>query len=69
MGFNHWHPVPVTQNGDKLAGQGGMGGLWEWTSSALKKYEGFEPMKLYPAYSGEFESCFLRPEGLLLIFG
>lgn len=29
-----------------------MGGLWEWTSSVMEKREGFEPMKLYPAYSG-----------------
>jgi formylglycine-generating enzyme required for sulfatase activity len=45
--------MPVTQDGDKLAGQGDMGGLWEWTSSALEKQDGFEPMKLYPAYSSE----------------
>ena len=29
-----------------------MGGVWEWTSSALERYEGFEPMKLYPVYTG-----------------
>ena len=52
VGFKHWHPMPVTQDGNKLAGQGEMGGLWEWTSSVLEKQEGFEPMKLYPAYSG-----------------
>lgn len=45
--------MPVTRDGDKLAGQGDMGGLWEWTSSALEKQDGFEPMQLYPAYSGE----------------
>jgi len=45
--------MPVTQDGDKLAGQGDMGGLWEWTSSALEKQDGFEPMKLYPAYSSK----------------
>ena len=45
--------MPVTQNGDKLAGQGDIGGLWEWTSSALEKQGGFEPMKLYPAYSSK----------------
>lgn len=50
----HWSPVSVTQNGNKLAGQGEMGGLWEWTSSALEKREGFAPMKLYPAYSADF---------------
>lgn len=52
VGFVHWSPVSVTQNGNKLAGQGEMGGLWEWTSSVLEKRDGFEPMKLYPAYSG-----------------
>ncbi|KAK3677933.1 hypothetical protein LTR78_002028 [Recurvomyces mirabilis] len=54
VGFKHWHPVSVTQNGDRLAGQGEMGGLWEWTSSALERQEGFMPMKLYPAYSDDF---------------
>ena len=53
MGFKHWHPMPVTQNGGKLCGLAEMGGLWEWTSSPLEKVEGFEPMKLYPAYSGK----------------
>lgn len=53
VGFKHWHPMPVTQNGGKLAGLGEMGGLWEWTSSPLEKVKGFEPMKLYPAYSSE----------------
>ena len=52
VGFQHWHPMPVVADGNKLAGQGEMGGLWEWTSSVLEKQEGFEPMKLYPAYSG-----------------
>ena len=60
VGFKHWHPMPVTQDGGKLAGLGEMGGLWEWTSSALEKQEGFEPMKLYPAYSGEYR----EPSGL-----
>ncbi|PMD36101.1 DUF323-domain-containing protein [Hyaloscypha variabilis F] len=54
VGFKHWHPVPVTANGDKLTGQAGMGGVWEWTSSTLTKHEGFEPMKLYPAYTADF---------------
>ena len=57
VGFNmHWHPSPVTQNGNKLAGQGDMGGVWEWTSSVLERHEGFEPMALYPAYSGKHSS-------------
>ena len=53
VGFQQFHPMPVTQNGNKLAGQGGIGGLWEWTSSPLEKHEGFEPMDLYPAYTSK----------------
>lgn len=45
--------MPVTQNGGKLAGLSDMGGLWEWTSSELERVKGFQPMKLYPAYSGK----------------
>jgi len=56
VGFKHWHPVPVTQNGGKLAGLSDMGGLWEWTSSELERVKGFKPMKLYPAYSGKITS-------------
>ena len=52
VGFNHFHPMPVTQNGKRLSGQGNMGGVWEWTSSTLERHKGFEPMKLYPAYTG-----------------
>ena len=51
VGFQHWHPTPVTQNGGKLCGQSDMGGVWEWTCTPLSKHEGFEPMPLYPAYS------------------
>lgn len=51
VGFQEWNPVSVVEKGDKLQGQAGMGGLWEWTSSALTKHEGFEPMRLYEAYS------------------
>jgi formylglycine-generating enzyme required for sulfatase activity len=53
VGFVNWTPTPVTAHGDKLAGRCGTGGLWEWTSSTLEKREGFEPMKLYPNYSGK----------------
>jgi len=56
IGFKHWHPVAVTANGNKLAGQAEMGGVWEWTSSTLEKHEGFEPMKLYPAYTGVYSA-------------
>lgn len=54
VGFKHWHPVSVTAHGDCLAGQGDMGGVWEWTSSPLERFEGFEPMPLYPAYTGKW---------------
>lgn len=53
VGLQHWHPVPVTHAGSRLAGQARMGGVWEWTSSPLRKWEGFEPMTLYPGYTGE----------------
>lgn len=53
VGFHHWHPVPVTAGGNRLAGQGEMGGLWEWTSSPLRRWPEFEPMSLYPLYTGE----------------
>lgn len=52
VGFQHWHPTAVTAHGNRLAGQGEAGGVWEWTSSPLEKHEGFEPMSLYPAYTG-----------------
>ena len=61
----HWHPSPVTQNGNKLAGQGDMGGVWEWTSSELERHEGFSPMELYPAYTGK--SCTSRKTLLVLM--
>ena len=54
VGMKHWHPVSITQNGNKLGGQGEMGGLWEWTSTPLAKHEGYSPMPLYPAYSSDF---------------
>lgn len=44
--------MPVTPKGDRLAGQGEMGGVWEWTSTPLSAHEGFEEMKIYPGYSG-----------------
>ncbi|KAF7869743.1 hypothetical protein EAF04_004527 [Stromatinia cepivora] len=54
VGFKNWHPISVTAGGNKLAGRAEMGGVWEWTSSALSKHEGFEPMPLYPAYTADF---------------
>ncbi|KAH6605386.1 hypothetical protein Trco_007093 [Trichoderma cornu-damae] len=53
-GFLHWHPVPVTPNGASLAGQGDMGGVWEWTSTILRPHQGFRPMAMYPGYTADF---------------
>lgn len=58
VGFKHWHPVPIVQDGTKLAGQGELGGVWEWTSTVLEKHDGFEPMKEYPGYSGAYRGTF-----------
>lgn len=52
VGFKHYHPTPVTQNGNKLSGRCEMGGVWEWTSTVLEAQEGFRPMELYPGYTG-----------------
>lgn len=54
IGFKHWHPVPVTADGDRLAGQGNMGGVWEWTSTPLKPHDGFKAMEIYPGYTCEY---------------
>lgn len=54
VGFKHWHPTPVIQHGDRLAGHGELGGVWEWTSSTLERHEGFEAMKIYPGYTCTF---------------
>ncbi|KAK0641576.1 C-type lectin protein [Cercophora newfieldiana] len=54
VGFQHWHPTPVTGRGNTLAGQGDMGGVWEWTSTVLRPWEGFSPMPLYPGYTADF---------------
>ncbi|RYO93462.1 hypothetical protein DL766_004779 [Monosporascus sp. MC13-8B] len=54
VGLRRWHPVAVTGYGDRLAGQAEMGGVWEWTSSPLRRHEGFEPMALYPGYTADF---------------
>lgn len=54
VGLKHWHPMPVTANGGRLGGQCEMGGVWEWTSSTLRRHAGFEPMTLYPAYTADF---------------
>ena len=54
VGFKHWHPVAVTGHGNRLAGQAEMGGVWEWTSTVLRRWDGFQPMELYPAYTADF---------------
>ncbi|OJJ04304.1 hypothetical protein ASPVEDRAFT_135556 [Aspergillus versicolor CBS 583.65] len=54
VGFKHWHPTPVIQDGDKLAGHAEFGGVWEWTSSPLTKHDGFKAMEIYPGYTSDF---------------
>ncbi|KAL2200321.1 C-type lectin protein [Corynascus similis CBS 632.67] len=54
VGFQHWHPTPVTSRGNQLGGQSDTGGVWEWTSSVLRPWNGFEPMPLYPGYTADF---------------
>ncbi|KAL1952942.1 hypothetical protein VTO42DRAFT_3926 [Malbranchea cinnamomea] len=54
VGFKHWHPTPVTQDGNKLSGRGEFGGVWEWTSTPLHAHEGFKAMELYPGYTADF---------------
>ncbi|KAL2868087.1 DUF323 domain protein [Aspergillus lucknowensis] len=54
VGFKHWHPTPVVQNGDKLAGHGELGGVWEWTSTPLAEHDGFKAMEIYPGYTSDF---------------
>lgn len=55
-GLQHFHPAPVTQNGNRLSGLGDMGGAWEWTSSLLEPFENFRPMEIYPGYTGNLLS-------------
>ena len=52
VSFSAFHPMPVTLQADNLAGLSGMGGVWEWTSSPLDRWEGFEVMPEYPGYTG-----------------
>ncbi|KAK1777450.1 C-type lectin protein [Copromyces sp. CBS 386.78] len=54
VGFHNWHPMPITSKSDTLLGQGELGGVWEWTSSVLRKWEGFQPIELYPGYTADF---------------
>jgi hypothetical protein len=57
VGFKHWHPTPVIQNGDRLAGQGELGGVWEWTSTPITPHDGFKAMDIYPGYTGKLLTC------------
>ncbi|MCO5590102.1 hypothetical protein L7F22_044071 [Adiantum nelumboides] len=57
VGFRNWHPIPPQlarpdHDGTPLAGHNG--GVWEWTSSCLEKYEGYKQSILYPGYSSDF---------------
>lgn len=54
VGFKHWMPTPITADGDRLRGRCDVGGLWEWTSTALAAHEGFRAMDLYPGYTADF---------------
>ncbi|KAF2871376.1 C-type lectin protein [Massariosphaeria phaeospora] len=54
VGFQHWHPVSVAEKGNKLCGQSDLGGVWEWTSTALERHPGFEKMRSYPGYTADF---------------
>ncbi|KAL8875890.1 MAG: hypothetical protein Q9198_005817, partial [Flavoplaca austrocitrina] len=52
VGLSNFRPTAVTHLGNELCGRGEMGGVWEWTSSALEEHEGFEAMDEYPGYTG-----------------
>jgi hypothetical protein len=54
VGFKHWHPTPIIQNGDKLAGHAELGGVWEWTSTPIAEHDGFKAMEIYPGYTCMF---------------
>ncbi|KAL4873974.1 hypothetical protein BDV12DRAFT_158831 [Aspergillus spectabilis] len=54
IGFRNWHPTPVIQTGDKLAGHADFGGVWEWTSSPLTEHDGFKAMEIYQGYTSDF---------------
>lgn len=54
VAFKTWHPTAITGRGANLCGQGEIGGVWEWTSSTLAPYDGFQAMELYPGYTADF---------------
>jgi len=54
VGFRNWHPLPATTGTARNGGKGDNGGVWEWTSTAMDKVEGYVPSGLYPGYSADF---------------
>ncbi|GAA5988472.1 hypothetical protein JCM11641_007161 [Rhodosporidiobolus odoratus] len=57
LGFSNLHPVPPTlpskaRDGSILPATDG--GLWQWTSSVLDKWEGYQGSEVYPGYSEDF---------------
>ncbi|KAI5288152.1 hypothetical protein KEM54_005432 [Ascosphaera aggregata] len=50
VGFDYWHPLAVTHD-EHIHGHADFGGVWEWTSTVLKKHAGFRPMPEYPDYT------------------
>ncbi|EJT98740.1 hypothetical protein DACRYDRAFT_57088 [Dacryopinax primogenitus] len=52
IGFKNWHPIPPQW--DSIAQRGHNGGVWEWTSTVMDRYEEFLPSGVYPGYSNDF---------------
>ena len=44
----------ATHGLEAKGGKGHNGGVFEWTSTILEKYDGFVPSVLYPGYSTDF---------------
>jgi ergothioneine biosynthesis protein EgtB len=55
--FQSWDPVPVnvSPKGQSAFGVADLvGNGWEWTSSVLAPFPGFQPFSFYPGYSANF---------------